>query len=129
MAKSYQEKMYDDYRRTHPTWRRDVNTEQKKKAPPDTRPAPVKKEWNPPTGRQPKYEYHVVKRGSKPAVKSNGGSAGNMSKGNYGVGWVQDGREMTWNGHGNRGSGNVNSTNKAQKRKKTNQLLNSLTRR
>ena len=142
MAKSYQEKMYEDYKRTHPTWHRDVNTEKKKNAQPDTRSAPATREWKPPVGRRPEYEYHTVERGNtginlngagsgrKQAVKSkSGASTGNMSKESYGVGWVQDGKVRTWNGHGNKGIGNGNSTNKAQKRKKTNQLLNSLTRR
>ena len=153
MAKSYQEKMYEDYKRTHPTWHRDINgyetreratrINQNRERIRDYK-EPVQKKgtstYKPPTGRQPKYEYHVVERGTmdlngagagrKQAVKSKSGSSvGNMTKESYGVGWVQDGKVRTWNGHGNKGTGSGNSTNKAQKRKKTNQLLNSLTRR
>ena len=45
MAKTYQEKMYDDYKRTHPTWHRDVktqNTQQKKTV-----------DWKAPGGNKP----------------------------------------------------------------------------
>ncbi len=71
MAKTYQEKMYDDYKRTHPTWHRDVktqNTPQKKTA-----------DWKPPSGKQPivKPVLIVSKPRQKDTYPTQKGTANN----------------------------------------------------